>query len=219
MSHALQSLLADVDAIAREVAGPLSVRAASLFRLRGSDATARAVALLLGALLADVGGAGPRQVRGALRDAAQALGGGALSARDLRLLQEGLRGAVLARVEAADPSARAARPAEDWFHELAHHVALYQLAQREELIERQAAEVEMKLAEQRQLSIPIVQVYEGVLVVPLVGALDVHRAQLLVAKTLDPDLHLSGVFTANNRERSGLSPWPHRHTTGRLIGP
>lgn len=185
MTRAAGALLADADALVGAVVKRLSDRAGSIFRLRGAEATERAVALLLAALREDVEAGGARQARAALREALAALEATPISARDLRLLQESLRGEVAARVEGAGLSARDARPIDDWFHELTHQGALHMLAQREELIERQAAEIEMKLAEQRQLSIPIVQVYEGVLVVPLVGALDLHRAQVLVSKTLE----------------------------------
>jgi rsbT co-antagonist protein RsbR len=43
----------------------------------------------------------------------------------------------------------------------------------------------MKVAEQRQLSIPIAPIHDGVLVVPLVGALDDYRAQVLTHRILD----------------------------------
>ncbi len=184
MTLSIASLFAG-GSLARAVAQRLSARAGSVFRLQGAEAAERGVGHLIAALGADLEAQGSRRVRDALREAIGALGGGPISARDLRLLQEGVRGEALARVEAAELSARAARPLEDWFHELGHQVALYLLAQREELIERQAAEIELKLAEQRQLSIPIVQVYEGVLVVPLVGALDLYRAQALMSKALE----------------------------------
>jgi anti-anti-sigma regulatory factor len=185
MTQALGDVLADADAIVEAAGRRLSERAGSIFRLRGAEVTGRSLRHLFVALREDVGAGSARRARGALREALSALEASPISARDLRLLQEGLRGEVMARVEAAELLARDARPVEDWFYELTQQGALYLLAQREELIERQAAEIELKLAEQRQLSIPIVQVYEGVLVVPLVGALDLHRAQVLVSKALE----------------------------------
>ncbi|HEU4407390.1 MAG TPA: STAS domain-containing protein [Polyangiaceae bacterium] len=184
MTRALGGLLADADAIVEAAGRRLSERAGSVFRLKGAEVTGRALRHLVVALREDVAAGSARQARGALREALAALAASPISARDLRLLQEGLRGEVMARVEAAELLARDARPIEDWFYELTQQGALHLLAQREELIERQAAEIEVKVAEQRQLSIPIVQVYEGVLVVPLVGALDLYRAQVLVSKAL-----------------------------------
>ncbi|WAS94461.1 STAS domain-containing protein [Nannocystis punicea] len=172
-------------AIVREVAGALSQRSGSVYRARGVVATGRAVGDLVAAMVADVAAGNGKQLRAGLRDILSRLSEEAISFRDLRLVQEALRTDLFTRIEAADLPLAALRAVEDWFHELTHQCSLYLLAQREHLIDRQASEIEVKLAEQRQLSIPIVPIYEGVLLAPLVGNLDAYRAQVLTTRVLE----------------------------------
>lgn len=63
-------------------------------------------------------------------------------------------------------------------------IGLMLLNFREEVIARQAGEIEARLAEQRHLSIPIAPVHEGVLMLPLVGAMDSYRAEVLTERVL-----------------------------------
>lgn len=172
-------------AIVREVAEPLSKRSGSVYKARGGAATTRLLEALVAALVADVTAGTARQLRAILRDALAELSEAAISFRDLRLLQETMRADLFARIEAAALPLAALRAVEDWFHELTHQCSLYLITQREELIDRQASEIELKLAEQRQLSIPIVPIHEGVLVAPLVGKLDAYRAQVLTSRVLE----------------------------------
>lgn len=171
--------------IVRDVAGSLGERSGSVYKARGATATTRLIEALVAALVADVATGAARTLRSILRDTLNELSEAAISFRDLRLLQEALRADLFARIEAADLPLAALRAVEDWFHELTHQCSLYLISQREVLIDRQASEIEVKLAEQRQLSIPIVPIHAGVLVAPLVGNLDAYRAQVLTARVLE----------------------------------
>jgi anti-anti-sigma regulatory factor len=168
-----------------EVAGALSKRSGSIYRARGLPATTHTLRRLVTALVADMNTGGGKALRAGLRDTLVELSDTPISFRDLRLLQEHLRGNLFARLEAADLPLAALRVLEDWCHELTLQCSLYLITQRELMIDRQASEIEMKLAEQRQLSIPLVPVYEGILVAPLVGHLDAYRAQVLTARVLE----------------------------------
>lgn len=167
------------------IAEALGKRSGSVYKVRGLAATTGAVRKLVTALVDDVGAGTGKALRSILRDTLHELSDAPISFRDLRLLQDAVRADLFARIEAAGLPLAALRAIEDWVHELTHQCSLYLITQRELLIDRQASEIEVKLAEQRQLSIPIVPVYEGVLVAPLVGNLDAYRAQILTSRVLD----------------------------------
>lgn len=173
------------EALVTAVTGRLCGRSGSGFRTHGPEPTARAVRLLLDALRRDLANDGKQQLRTTLRNALAELPGQLVSYHDLRLLDTTLRAELLASLDPIDLPRETLRRIEDWCHELALQCGLYTLTLREELIERQASEIEMKVAEQRQLSIPIAPIHDGVLVVPLVGALDDYRAQVLTHRILD----------------------------------
>ena len=173
------------EALVTAVTGRLCGRSGSGFRTHGPEPTARAVRLLLDALRRDLANDGKQQLRATLRNALAELPGQLVSYHDLRLLDTSLRAELLASLDPIDLPRETLRRIEDWCHELALQCGLYTLTLREELIERQASEIEMKVAEQRQLSIPIAPIHDGVLVVPLVGALDDYRAQVLTHRILD----------------------------------
>ena len=173
------------EALVTAVTGRLCGRSGSGFRTHGPEPTARAVRLLLDALRRDLANDGKQQLRTSLRNALAELPGQLVSYHDLRLLDTSLRAELLASLDPIDLPRETLRRIEDWCHELALQCGLYTLTLREELIERQASEIEMKVAEQRQLSIPIAPIHDGVLVVPLVGALDDYRAQVLTHRILD----------------------------------
>ena len=173
------------EALVTAVTGRLCGRSGSGFRTHGPEPTSRAVRLLLDALRRDLANDGKQQLRTSLRNALAELPGQLVSYHDLRLLDTSLRAELLASLDPIDLPRETLRRIEDWCHELALQCGLYTLTLREELIERQASEIEMKVAEQRQLSIPIAPIHDGVLVVPLVGALDDYRAQVLTHRILD----------------------------------
>lgn len=185
MHEALEALLLGRGrALADEVAGRLCARKGSAFRARGADATARSVALLLELLREDLAGGGARQLRARLREALAGLSEGPPGFHDLRQLGLTLRSALLDALERESLPRTSLRAVDDWCFELAQQCGLFVLTLREELIARQAGEIEVKLAEQRQLSIPVAPVHAGIAVVPLVGALDASRAQVLTERVL-----------------------------------
>lgn len=184
MAAVLQQLDQARDGVVAAVADRLSKKTGSVFKLRGRDATVRAVTRLVGALLDDLRAGARQQLRAGFRGILGELSDAPLAFRDLKLQQEVLRAGVLA-VLPAETGLADARALEDWFHELTQQGSLYLVSLREEMIERQASEIEVKLAEQRSLSIPIVPIHESVLLVPLVGAFDAYRAQVLTSRVLD----------------------------------
>jgi hypothetical protein len=139
-------------ALTAAIAGRLYGRAGSIFRAREPARSEAVLAALLAALRLDLVTGGARQLRGALGPALGSLGDTPISFRDLRLLAEelriGLHGCCTA--EALPPEAHAA--VEDWCFELAYLIGLRLVHQRDDLIARQATEIELKLAEQRQLN-------------------------------------------------------------------
>lgn len=167
------------------VAAGLVRRSGTVFSRGGADATTGAVRRLVEAFAQDLAAGNTAQLRSVLRPTLLHLSDAPPGFRDLRLLQEAFRGAALARLTEEGGTPAAHRVLEDWFHELTHQCSLYLISRREEMIDRQAGEIERKLAEQRELSIPIVPIHEGVLVVPLVGNLDAYRAQVLTSRALE----------------------------------
>lgn len=155
------------------------------FQNRGAVATTRLVDRLVAALRQDLATGAIERLSADLRDAVAELSKNPISFRDLRLLSTGLRSALLEGIAACPQiDAESRRGVEDWFVELALQCGLLLITWREEVIGRLASQLEGKIAEQRALSIPIAPVHEGVLVVPLVGALDSFRTQLLLEKLL-----------------------------------
>ncbi|WP_233206493.1 STAS domain-containing protein, partial [Haliangium sp. UPWRP_2] len=171
--------------VVERLTSQLCSRRGTAFQHRGPVATARLLQRLGAALLQDLATGTIDRLSADLRDAVAELSKNPISFRDLRLLATGLRSALL-EASAAYPQldAVALRRIEDWFMELALQCGLLLITWREEVIGRLASQLEGKIAEQRALSIPIAPVYEGVLVVPLVGVLDSFRAQLLLEKLL-----------------------------------
>jgi anti-anti-sigma regulatory factor len=172
--------------LASRVAANLCSRRGSVFQVRGVDPTTKMLLRLGDALRKDLESGNQDMLRAELRSCMGALSDAPLSFRDLRMLATNLRSTLLTCI-AEDPQldATATRKAEDWCHELALQCGLLLVSWREEVIERQALALEAKLAEERQLSIPIAPVYEGVLVVPLVGSLDPYRSQILNERVLN----------------------------------
>ena len=171
--------------VVERITGQLCSRRGTAFYNCGPAATSRLLQRLVAALRQDVATGTIDRLSAELRDAVAELSKNPISFRDLRLLCTGLRGA-LQEAAAAQPQldAAALRRSEDWFMELGLQCGLLLITWREEVIGRLASQLEGKIAEQRALSIPIAPVYEGVLVVPLVGVLDSFRAQLLLETLL-----------------------------------
>ncbi|MFO0577060.1 MAG: STAS domain-containing protein [Polyangia bacterium] len=171
--------------IGQQISRYLSSRRGSVFMSRGVEATAQLVTRLLQMLKKDAAAGGSELLRTELRSVVGTVSSEPISYRDLRLLSSQLRSVVLKCVEQKGASKAVSQHAADWCHELALQCGLLLISWREEIIERQALELEAKLAEQRQLSIPIAPVYEGVLVVPIVGSLDSYRSQILTERVLN----------------------------------
>ncbi len=178
----LELSLAD-DVLAQAVSKELHARRGSIFQTSGLEAIHATVTRLLAAFCKDLEEGGTAQLRMNLRDCVRGLSAGPLVFRDLRVLVTSLRSALLTAL-APQLGADELRKVEDWCLELSLQCALLLIAWREEIIDQQAKELEARLAEQRQLSIPIAPVYPGVLMVPLVGTLDSYRAEVLTERVL-----------------------------------
>lgn len=188
-----------------ELTRRLHGRTGSIFRVLG-EATAAAVAgRLFAALRRDLEGreqAALRELVLALMDELQPKG---LGYTDLRLLTIALRQVVLAALATApESSAEAREQVHEWLFQLALQGSMRFVARRELQFQEQAAALEVRqlegqLAELkaafeektrlldviRQASTPIAPVYDGIIVVPLVGMVDAFRAQLLTEKLLE----------------------------------
>lgn len=171
--------------VGQQISRYLSSRRGSVFMSRGAEATAQLVTRLLQMVKKDAAAGGAELLRTELRSAVGVVSSDPISYRDLRMLSSQFRSVLLKCIEQRGGSKAASQHASDWCHELALQCGLLLISWREEIIERQAMELEAKLAEQRQLSIPIAPVYEGVLVVPIVGSLDSYRSQILTERVLN----------------------------------
>lgn len=113
-----------------------------------------------------------------------------------------MRKAIIAQFKASEgekPELDSLLALDEWILQFTLQIGVYFLRQREEIIAKQAAELEVKLAElqmanseqtrllelMQQVAIPIAPIYEGILAVPLIGAIDSGRAQLLSQRVLD----------------------------------
>ena len=172
----------------------------TVFRSAGTPATRQIVGHILAALRSDLVAGGSGHIRSTLIDGIARRVNIRLTFQDLRLIALSLRQVLLERLDLVtdlEPASR--RTVEDWLYQFALQGGLYSIAQREELIEAQASELEVRLAELQslyseqsrllellqQISTPIAPIYEGIVVVPLVGTLDTHRALTLTERLLD----------------------------------
>lgn len=193
-------LEAAAEALSAEVCARILRDRASIFARVGEAESGALVRALLDALRADLASGGASAQRAAMIDLIRRLSPRRLGYFDLRLLGGALRGALLDGMAAAGRDRADERRIEDWLHELAFQSGLHFIAQRDEIIAQQATELEMRLAEIelaaaekeritaeviRKLSTPIAPVHEGVLVVPLIGAVDDHRARALMERLLE----------------------------------
>lgn len=170
---------------AQQVSAFLCSRRGSTFANRGAEATTQLVGRLIELMKKDVAAKGAEAIRSELRGCVSALSPDPISYRDLRVLSSQLRSTLLKCIERGGAAEGSTQKVEEWCHELSLQCGLLVISWREEVIERQALELEARLAEQRQLSIPIAPVYEGVLVVPIVGSLDSYRSQILTERVLN----------------------------------
>lgn len=193
------------DPLSAELVDALLGPSGSNFRAWGEEQARAIVARALSALSADAADGGTGKLRLLLGDILDELMPKGLGFYDLRLLLSSLRRVLLARLaEAPDIGAQDVQWLETWLFEAAQIGAGYFVAERENAFQRRAVELEVKRLESqlaelqaaydektrlldqiRQASTPIAPVYEGILVVPLVGVLDAVRAQALTEKLLD----------------------------------
>lgn len=108
--------------------------------------------MFITALQHDVVEGNATQLRATLRAALGQVTDDSISFRDAKMLGEMLRAALHARCDAHTLSAVELRAVDSWCIELAYQLGLRLVNLRDELINRQAAEIEQKLAEQRQLN-------------------------------------------------------------------
>jgi anti-anti-sigma regulatory factor len=185
-----------VDAVAQRVCK----RSGSVFARLDVDQTRAHVDASLHALAQDLADGQREHVRSLTYAMLDALAPGGLSFSDFRLFIQTLRKAVAHALH--DDTARRLA-AEEWFFELLMVASLRFMAWREETAQKAAAQLGIRRLESqleelarlleektnlleviRQASTPIAPVYDGILVVPLVGTFDSFRAQLLTERLL-----------------------------------
>lgn len=189
--------------IAEAVGRRLSEKTGSSFIVVGEEVCRRHAAAAVAALATGLRDGKFDALRKALQGLVEDLLPHGLRFADLRFFVHQLRGAVLGALPetGAAPEVRAAVDA--WFLELALVCSMQFVVQREEVIQQRTARLEVKHLESqleelkaafaektelleriRQTAAPIAPVVEGILVVPLVGAVDTFRTELLTERLL-----------------------------------
>lgn len=186
-----------VDAVAERVCA----RAGSAFARLGVDATRKHAETSLSALERDIEGGTRDHVRAVTYAMLDELAPHSLTFSDLRLFIQTSR--KLVRDALQPESCELRLDVEDWFYEFLMVASLRFMAWRDEMAQKAAAQLgirrlESQLAELgqaltektelleiiRQASTPIAPVFDGILVVPLVGTFDSFRAEILTEKLL-----------------------------------
>jgi anti-anti-sigma regulatory factor len=180
-------------------------RAGSIYRVLGEETAASVARRVVAALCRDLQGSEQAGLRELLQALMQELQPKGLGYADLRLLTVAVRQLVLAALAAApEVPADARERVAEWMFQLAVQGSMRYVARREQQFQEQAAALEVRqlegqLAELkaafeektrlldviRQASTPIAPVYDGIIVVPLVGMFDAFRAQVLTEKLLE----------------------------------
>jgi len=176
----------------------------SFFRVLGDARTQELASRAIASLNEDAGSPGDNAVRKLLADLVDELMPKGLGFHDLRLFARSCRQAVVDSMDSyAGLDATKRRRVEDWLHQLALIGAMYFVVQRERDFQEQAAELEVKPLEKqiselhaayaektqllnllREVSTPIVPLYKGILLAPLIGTIDTARAYDLNEKLL-----------------------------------
>lgn len=201
-----QAWLASIAATtADELGRRLRGRAGSVFKTLDAAANTTLAADLLAALDKDLGGPDHEALRAQLTVITHELTPKGLGYADLRQLATTTRQVLIAAMRAASELDIEARGrVEEWLFQLALLGAMRYVAQREKAFQEQAAQLEVRQLEGqlqelkaafaektrlldviRQASTPIAPVYDGILVVPLVGVVDAFRAQVLTETLLN----------------------------------
>lgn len=190
--------------VADQLGERLRGRAGSVFKSLDAATSAAVADDLIAALDADLAGPDHEALRARLTHITHELTPKGLGYADLRLLATTMRQVLLAALrEAPELDAEARGRVEEWLFQLALLGAMRYVAQREKLFQEQAAQLEVRQLEGqlqelkaafaektrlldviRQASTPIAPVYDGILVVPLVGVVDAFRAQVLTETLL-----------------------------------
>jgi len=205
MSDTLQAWLERVETDALEdLRCRICTRAGSVFKTlpeaEGRDLAAR----LLAAVRRDLAGTDHSALRELLTWVTREFTPKGLGYADLRQLAVSTRQVLVPRMNAAPELELEARTrVEEWLFQLGLLGAMRYVAQRERVFQEQAAQLEVRQLEGqllelkaafeeetrlldliRQASTPIAPVYDGILVVPLVGVFDAFRAKLLTETLL-----------------------------------
>lgn len=204
MSELQQWIEREGPGLTTALAERLLARAGSVFRDAGPAACAQIATNVIGALAGDLRAGKDTGARAAIEALTQQHAAAGLRYADLRHLAVATRTLVLAslaREADVDPAAR--QRIDDWLFQLVLVGAMRYVAQREEVFQEQAARLEVRRLESqldeltaaldektqlldliRSASTPVAPVYDGILVVPLVGVLDAQRAQHLTERLL-----------------------------------
>jgi anti-anti-sigma regulatory factor len=203
-SQSLMSLVSSMEsrsAIATAVAERACARAGSAFARVGVDAARKHVEASLSALERDIEAGTRDHVRTATYALLDELAPHSLSFADLRLFNQTLRKSVRDALRAEICELRL--DVEDWFYECSMVASVRFMAWRDEVAQKEAAQLDIRRLESqlaelgqalsektellaiiRQASTPIAPVFEGILVVPLVGTFDSFRTEILTEKLL-----------------------------------
>lgn len=183
-----------------QIAQIVTQTSGTIFRVLSPEITHSLIAQALQALQQALNLEPNARIRITVIDAMARTAQQALSFQDLRLLSNTMRDVILPLMQESDHNETwIIQRVQEWFYQFALQCGVYSLAQREELIEQQATALEIHVAELQslneeqnrllellqQVSTPIASIYDGILVVPLVGALDTHRSQALNEQLLE----------------------------------
>lgn len=136
------------DELSAEVCDQLVKRRGGAFASMGAPAARRLVARLLAALAADVEHGANEQTRRAVTELLDVPQPVQIGWHDLRLLITSLRKALFARLDnERDTPPSATRALEDLLSHATFQIGLWFVTQREEIIEKQAGQLEVRLAE------------------------------------------------------------------------
>jgi anti-anti-sigma regulatory factor len=217
MQGANNWLAAAEAALVADLTSRLHGRTGSIYRVLGEETAASVARRVVAALCRDLEGSEQAALREVLQALMQELQPKGLGYADLRLLTVAVRQLVLAALAAApEVPAEARERVAEWMFQLAVQGSMRYVARREQQFQEQAAALEVRqlegqLAELkaafeektrlldviRQASTPIAPVYDGIIVVPLVGMFDAFRAQVLTEKLLEGIVqsraHVTGV--------------------------
>lgn len=191
----------EVEGLADAIARDLTAAPESFFAQQGAKATREMTTALLLSLSTALASGRTQALRACLSRLVPRSVTAGMTFHDIQLLCSTTRRRLLAAHASRDGGASlgtSPRALEDALQELTLASALYYTAQRESTIADQAAQLEIQLAEMRsqketqqhtmeqlrQIWTPIAPIYDRILAVPLVGALDTERAAVLTGRLL-----------------------------------